>query len=1006
MIFKKFLGLAQKVLCLGLCVSLLGTSGFYGVAHASEPQGQVMDLNGGPYSSITGNNMDGVCLRNTTSGKLKLNKDCKIIATGTNSKNMVGIRMINDYPGTPYTYGVSFTNSAIISSHNVGGSATGFGVQNLGVSTWGNALTIDGVKSEADLGLAIGFSTGDINYSGTPDTTFVTAQVNQDRQVVGKGADLTIKNIESTQGSAAGIFANPKITIITNGGNIVVQNVSAYKDAYGASFDKASEIRTNGGNLIIENVKNTSTNSGSAYGLKLDGGATVNLIKQDNSGAGDVAVRGVEGFSYGVAILGNSSLSAGKLTVENTSGRGLTLYESTLNLKEGNSGGNILIQNIFGSYGVVSLQESCINTNGGDITIKNVLQEKESRDATGLTLYDGATLELMNQGDTKSGVLTIDGVTATGANSVAIGYDIHNATDDHQGSVIISNVKATGTNGKAAAIVVTSSGGEDAVLALGYKGAQGQYLTGATYRIDGDIVAAQDAAGEAKAKFYMAVQNPYSFLHGNLSTVDPTGINTNPGYIKLHVTSGGSWYPIFNNGDTLTAPATIKLSEGGVVDIAYTGLNISGSMPSATYDGQRNFRTLTINELDANGGAFVVNTDVNAGQSDKIILTSVIDSTAGAKGIKVLVAHDPVMDAIKIPSATKIDLETPIEIVKVNGGSLTKVEGGKFKVSKGANSYETEATFEQSGDDWGLKSLSFKLLGLSPTAIATRSVAKAVGLSFINITNTLQKRLGDLRSGAGSNIGWVRFMRTNNYTDDIKLNGNQYQVGYDRQISSDDISKRYFGVAIDQYDGNNSFDSGNSDVKSTTLGVYYTRMFESGHYYDFIFRYGRTYGDWTSFDASLPSPVTTADFGVNSVSISGEYGYRWNIGKAGFYIEPQVELIAGYVSSSNNRTSAGDLVYMDSTRHFITRGGIAFGQRAKNLNYYLRFSYNHDFAGDLNVDFAGENIKSESPKNWLDATLGLGWLMKDNCYLYGEVSKNYKDITNSLNFNVGFRITL
>ncbi len=909
MIFKKFLGLAQKVLCLGLCVSLLGTSGFYGAAHASEPQGQVMDLNGGPYSSITGNNMDGVCLRNLTkSGQLKLNENCKISATGTNSTNMVGIRMINDNPGTPYPYGVSFTNSAIISSHNVGGSATGFGVQNLGVSTWGNALTIDGVKSEADLGPAIGFSTGDINYTGTPDTTFVTAQVNQDRQVVGKGADLTIKNIESTQGSAAGIFANPKITIITNGGNIVVQNVSAggtgaaassdmrYIGAVGVSLDKGSKITTNRGNLTIKNVS-------SAF----------NGVKQGS-----------------------------------------------------------------GFYG----------------------------SARGLALYNGSTLELMNQGDTKSGVLTIDGVTATGANSVAIGYDIHNATDDHQGSVIISNVKATGTNGKAAAIVVTSSGGEDAVLALGYKGAQGQYLTGATYRIDGDIVAAQDAAGEAKAKFYMAVQNPYSFLHGNLLTVDPTGINTNPGYIKLHMTSGGSWYPIFNNGDTLTAPATIKLSEGGIVDIAYTGLNISGSMPSATYDGQRNFRTLTINELDANGGAFVVNTDVNAGQSDKIILTSVIDSTAGAKGIKVLVAHDPVMDAIKIPSATKIDLETPIEIVKVNGGTLSKVEGGKFKVSKGANSYETEASFEQSGDNWGLKSLSFKLLGLSPTAIATRSVAKAIGLSFINITNTLQKRLGDLRSGAGSNIGWVRFMRTNNYTDDIKLNGNQYQVGYDRQISSDDISKRYFGVAIDQYDGNNSFESGNSDVKSTTLGVYYTRMFESGHYYDFIFRYGRTYGDWTSFDASLPSPVTTADFGVNSVSISGEYGYRWNIGKAGFYIEPQVELIAGYVSSGTNRTSAGDLVYMDSTRHFITRGGIAFGQRAKNLNYYLRFSYNHDFAGDLSVDFAGENIKSESPKNWLDATLGLGWLMKDNCYLYGEVSKNYKDITNSLNFNVGFRITL
>lgn len=898
---RKFFGLAQRLLCLVLCVSLLGTSGFGGVAHAN-PTGQVMDLNGGPYSSITGNNMDGVCLLDITqTGQLRLNKNCRITATGSNSSTMAGVRIINSSPNDPL-YAVVFTNSAIISSHNAGGDATGFGMQNVGVSTWGNALTIDGVKSEKNNGNAIGFSSGNPAATGT-NTLFTTAPVQSGSQeLTGKGANLTIQNIESTKGSAAGIFANPKITIKTNGGDIIVKNVSAKGTgeatandigAVGVNLNKESTIATNRGNLTITNV------SSSFDGKSISGG-------------------------------------------------------------------------FYGS-------------------------------ARGLALYNGATLELMEQGDTKSGVLTIDGVTATGANSIAIGYDIHNANDYHQGPVIIRNIKATGAGGKSAAICVTADNSQESAVYLGYKGAEHNILTGATYRIEGDLVAAH--AESSVANLGVALQNKNSFLKGNLLTTDPTGLHTIAGIINLNVLNGGTWYPVFDASNSATAETntTVKLSEGGFIDLAYTGLDTNGSLPIASY-GDRTSRTLTLNKLEANGGSIIVNTDINNNTADKIVLTSVTDSDS--KGIKVLVAHDPIMNAIKIPSATKIDLATPIEIVQVDSGNLSKVEGAKFKVSQGAHSYETKATFEKDGNNWKMNSLSFALLGLSPTAIATRIVTKAIGTAFLATTNTLQKRLGDLRNGAGSNIGWVRFTRTNNYMDDLKLNGNQYQIGYDRQITSDDVSKRYLGVAIDQYDGTNSFESGDSDVKSTTLGVYYTRMFESGHFYDFIFRYGRIYGDWTSFDSSLPEPITKADYGVNSVSLSAEYGYRWNIGKVGFYIEPQVELTAGYVSSGSDRTNKGELVYMDSARHFITRGGIAFGQRSKNFNYYLRFSYNHDFAGDLNVDYAGERIKTESAKNWLDATLGLGWLMKDNCYLYGEVSKLYKDITNSLNFNVGFRITL
>ena len=217
------------------------------------------------------------------------------------------------------------------------------------------------------------------------------------------------------------------------------------------------------------------------------------------------------------------------------------------------------------------------------------------------------------------------------------------------------------------------------------------------------------------------------------------------------------------------------------------------------------------------------------------------------------------------------------------------------------------------------------------------------------------------------------------------------------------------GFAIDQYDGNGSFETGGSDIKSTSLGVYYTRIFESGHYYDFTFRYGRIYGDWSSYDAdaaAIAGPITKSDFGVNTASVSAEYGYRANIGDNGFYIEPQVELIAGYVSSGSDTTNAGDAVYMDSARHFIARAGIALGQRSANLNYYLRFSYFHNFGGDLNMEYAGVAIKAESAKNWYELTAGLGWAIQNRFYFYLELSKFYRDIANSLNFSLGFRVTL
>ena len=97
---------------------------------------------------------------------------------------------------------------------------------------------------------------------------------------------------------------------------------------------------------------------------------------------------------------------------------------------------------------------------------------------------------------------------------------------------------------------------------------------------------------------------------------------------------------------------------------------------------------------------------------------------------------------------------------------------------------------------------------------------------------------------------------------------------------------------------------------------------------------------------------------------------------------------------------------IDSSSRFITRWGVALGQRLKNFNYYMRASYLHDFAGAVNINYDGASYSQDSAQNWWEVSLGGGWNLTDTSYFYAELTKHFKDISNSLNFNLGFRFTL
>ena len=463
----------------------------------------------------------------------------------------------------------------------------------------------------------------------------------------------------------------------------------------------------------------------------------------------------------------------------------------------------------------------------------------------------------------------------------------------------------------------------------------------------------------------------------------------------LNFINNGTWYPVFDDNNTSTNSATkISLNEGATLnmnDITWDGVSIP----------TRAFRTLNISgDVYSDNSTFMINTDLANSHGDTINFTDTASGTAN-----LFVAYDPFYGAAK-------------EGQRV-GGAHTFLTGASgltitAQQTKWNQDDGTALTFtpvvEQEGDNWKITEINTGATGASEETKAVADSAVSIGMTFLQNVNNLQKRLGDLRDGEASDMGWARFQRSN---DDLKngrgtsLSGNLYQIGYDFLVDSDKTAKSYFGLSLDVFDGSQSMKMGSGEVQSTTVSAYYTKIFESGHYFDFIARYGKYDSDTKVYDTSVANPkLLELDYAMNGFTMSGEYGYRWKLGKSGLYIEPQAEVIYGYVSGAKTTSNQNTEADIDSTRYFVTRAGLALGQKLKNFNYFLRASYYHDFAGSTLVKFGETSYKQDGAKNWWELSLGGGWQMGDASYFYAELVKHFKDLSNSVNFNLGFRFTM
>lgn len=271
-------------------------------------------------------------------------------------------------------------------------------------------------------------------------------------------------------------------------------------------------------------------------------------------------------------------------------------------------------------------------------------------------------------------------------------------------------------------------------------------------------------------------------------------------------------------------------------------------------------------------------------------------------------------------------------------------------------------------------------------------------LSWRTELDDMNRRLGELRDSAGEHGLWVRMIRGENDYRSLDSQHNIYQIGYDRKLSSD--PHWTLGAAFSYTDGEGSYDTGRFDMSHKTLTLYGSRLNDDGSYIDIVGKYSRLNHD-------LENTWGSGDYDADGYSLGVEVGKRFTQ-DSGFWIEPQAQLIYGYVGSASY--DAGDIhITQDSMQSLIGRAGVRLGKDFDKGNVYLRASYLYDFDGDTGVTFTDAQGRSRDfdqdlGGGWCEVGLGTNINLSDTTHLYFDIEKTFgAEIATTWQWNAGMR---
>lgn len=263
--------------------------------------------------------------------------------------------------------------------------------------------------------------------------------------------------------------------------------------------------------------------------------------------------------------------------------------------------------------------------------------------------------------------------------------------------------------------------------------------------------------------------------------------------------------------------------------------------------------------------------------------------------------------------------------------------------------------------------------------------------------NDMNKRMGELRDSKGEHGIWARMVRGKTEYGSVSNQYNQYQLGYDRTLGTENTWT--LGGAVTYTEGDSAYGAGSAENKHTGFALYGSKLNGDGSFLDLIAKYARLDDDYKTIWGNGSGDA-------NGFSVSAEYGKRFTQ-DTGFWVEPQAELTYGRVSSMSYHL--GDIsVDQDGINSLVGRLGFSLGKNIKKGNVYARASYLYDFDGDTSVHFTDggslRTLKQDLGGGWWEVGIGTNLNLSDIAHFYFDIEKTFGgDITIPWQWNAGIR---
>ena len=490
-------------------------------------------------------------------------------------------------------------------------------------------------------------------------------------------------------------------------------------------------------------------------------------------------------------------------------------------------------------------------------------------------------------------------------------------------------------------------------------------------QLKGDIVFrySTDSGTTINSNVDLVLSNENSYLKGNIhsdSNVNPIPSGKdNVSGMKLTLANGALW--------ELTDDSfvnTLTLDKGNVV-VASQNADVK------------------VDELHGTGGGIALYAMLN---DDQTLTTGhvKIDQVVGAPTLKVEVEGLTADDV----TSGKTAIESLQGKVTANGATITNV------IQEGDINGAISQTIDKNGTAGQVtEATNQKLDGYS-------SIAALSAVQWRHETDTLLKRMGELRDAEGTVGAWARIYGSEQEygAQSVKAKNTTIQVGSDYDIGAG----WKVGGAFSYTDGSSTFDRGQSDNKMYGLSLYGTYLADNGLFFDLIGKYSRLSNDFTS-------GTMKGDFDNNAFSLAAETGWHYAFNTLGF-VEPSVGVTYGRIMGDDFVADNGVKVEQDDYDSLIgrvgVRGGFYFPEQKGNI--YARVAVLHDFMGDMEATASKYNkvtglntshLKEELGDTWIEYGIGANFKLAKNAYTFVDLEKTAgSDVKENWKWTIGARI--